>query len=165
MRRQLIYGLMAVVLISPAAAQSLRFATDPKAPIDIKAGLIDWHGDKQKADFSETAVFSQGPMQMSAQTMQLQLLADGTADSLHAQGAVALISKDTNGRILRRAFAEKAIYRPADELLVLTGAVEVRESGTRDGILRGHRLDIDMRSGSAALKGGGKKGRARIELR
>ena len=165
MKRRIIYLFILFLIASPAAAQNLRFATDPKAPVDIKAGLIDWYGDKRQADFSDKAIFSQGPMQMSAQNMQLILLADGAADSLYAQGAVELISKAENGRILRRALADNAIYRPADAQLVLTGAVEVRESGTRDGILRGHRLEIDMRSGRAALKGGGKKGRARIELR
>lgn len=165
MTRRLIYLFMLAIMLTPAVAQNLRFATDPKAPVDIKAGLIDWYGDKLRADFSDKAVFTQGPMQMRAQDMQLTLLADGAADSLYAQGAVELISKAEDGRVLRRALADKAIYRPADAQLVLTGAVEVRESGTRDGILRGHRLEIDMRSGRAALKGGGKKGRARIELR
>lgn len=165
MKRVFLTFLVLAVTTGAALAQGMKFATDSDAPVDITAGLVDWYGDERRADFSAQAVFAQGPLLMRAASMQLFLSADGAAESLTAHGAVEVVSKNQYGKIIRQARAANAVYHPVDEKLVLTGNVEVRESGERDGLLRGEKMTIDMRSGRAALQGDEKKGRARIELR
>lgn len=144
--------------------KGLTFATDPTAPVDIAAGRVDWHADDGRAAFTQGASFQQGPMKMTAARMNLQMTADGTPETLTAIGDVVLISFAADGREMRRATAAKAVYRPQDESLAMNGQVTLDEKGERPGLLRGENLTIDMRSGRAELTGG-KKSRARIELR
>lgn len=160
----LVAGLFMTTSLSAAMAQGLRFQTDPNAPVDIAAGQVDWFARDNRASFTDTARFQQGPLEMTAQNMQLRMRGDGTPDLLTATGNVVLVSYGEDGRELRRATAAQATYRPRAESLVLTGDVELRDMNDRETLLKGARLEIDMLSGRAALKGG-KKGRARIELR
>lgn len=165
MSRAILILSLLVFCTSVANAQSLRFATDPKAPVDVKAGVIDWRGETRIADFSDGAEFVQGPLAMTAQTMRLTVLPNGAAGTLTARGQVEVVSSDAQGGVMRRAFAEQAVYQPAAETLILSGNVEVRETAKRQSVLTGAVLEIDVRSGRGQLTGGGDKPRARIELR
>lgn len=158
---------------SAANAQGLVFATDPNAPIDIKAAVIDLRDAKNRADFSGDAEFAQGPLRFEATAMQLTLNPDGTASKLTAQGRVTLLSDAKRDGISRRATADIAVYHPQRQELWMRGNVQVTQSGARESLLRGGELRIDLTNGRAALSGGGPKNqpkqnekpRARIELR
>ena len=154
--------------VAMANAQNLRFETDPSAPIDVRADHVDWYGVQRRAEFSGRTLFQQGPMQMSAQRMQLMMNETGSTERLTALEDVLLVSKNPEGQPVRQATADMALYQPKTEILLLRGNVQIVEAGERSGSLRGEMLQIDMKSGRAILQGGGQgggKGRARIELR
>lgn len=165
--------LLAAGLLLPTgtAAQGLRFATDRNAPLDLEAGRLVWQQTAGRVDISG-GVLVQGPLSLSARTMQLTLGADGTPDRLTAAGDVVLVSTGAPNSPAggRRAEAATAVYDLAGQTLVLDGGVKVNVQDTRPVNLSGESLMLDMRDGRAKLSGGGGtakpagKGRARIEL-
>lgn len=162
MNRLIVIWLMSITLISltpSMAQQGLRFQTDPDAPLEMQAQSMRWQQVQGISDLSGAARVTQGPMRMSATTMQVRFSADGTAETLTARDNVELVNEDG-----QRATAETAEFDLLKENLMLRGNVTMRALGAngQSQKLSGETLSIDMASGRAKLRGG--KSRARIEL-
>lgn len=162
MRRGFYVAMISTALLSPAAAvaqQALRFQTDADAPLHMRADTMHWQQAQGLSDLHGNVRITQGPMHMRAKAMQIRFAADGTAETLTAQGDVLLINQDG-----QRATAEQADFDIQKDRLVLRGAVimQARTAKGQNQKLTGETLSIDMASGKADLRGG--KNRARIEL-
>ena len=162
MRRRFYIAMISAALLSPIAAvaqQGLRFQTDPQAPLHMRADTMRWQQQQGLSDLRGKARVEQGPMQMTANTMQIRFAADGTAETLAARGDVVLVNEDG-----QRATAAAADFDLQKDQLTLRGQVvmQARAAKGQTQKLTGETLSIDMVSGRARLRGG--KTRARIEL-
>lgn len=162
MRRRLLIWVMGVMLVALAQAeaqQGLSFQTDADAPLHMRADTMRWQQQQGVSDLRGKARVAQGPMQMTAKTMQIRFAADGTAETLAARGDVKLVNEDG-----QRATAAAADFDIQKDQLTLRGQVvmQARTAKGQTQKLTGETLSIDMVSGRARLRGG--KTRARIEL-
>lgn len=166
MTRPLVIWLMGLALLVAAPAfaqQGLSFQTEPDAPLTLAAQTMQWQQAQGVSDLKGDVRMAQGPMRLRAKAMQIRFAADGTAETLTAQGDVELINEDG-----QRASAETADFDFQKDQLVLRGQVVMQaradggQSRGQSQKLSGETLSIDMASGRALLRGG--KARARIEL-
>ena len=88
-----------------AQAQSLRFATDNQAPLMLEAGEMIWQRQAAQAQLRDKARLHQGPLDLSADRLEIKFAADGTAQLIRAEGQVALHSRGDNESAPRRATA------------------------------------------------------------
>ena len=148
-----------------AQAQSLRFATDNQAPLMLEAGEMIWQRQAAQAQLRDKARLHQGPLDLSADRLEIKFAADGTAQLIRAEGQVALYSSGDNENTPRRATADRAVVNLAEETILLNGNVVMQADGDHGAQLIGGQLVLDMVSGRARLSGSADKPRARIELR
>lgn len=167
--RKLTAYLIALAALLPlplmAQAQSLRFATDNQAPLMLEAGEMIWQRQAAQAQLRDKARLHQGPLDLSADRLEIKFAADGTAQLIRAEGQVALYSRGDNESAPRRATADRAVVNLAEETILLNGNVVMHAEGDDTAQLSGGQLALDMVSGRARLSGSADKPRARIELR
>ena len=158
---------LATVLSLPftAQAQSLRFATDNQAPLMLEAGEMIWQRQAAQAQLRDKARLNQGPLDLSANRLEIKFAADGSAQFIRAEGQVALYSRGDNESTPRRATADSAVVNLAEETILLNGNVVMQVEGDHLAQLSGGQLVLDIVSGRARLSGTADKPRARIELR
>ncbi len=166
-RARLSLTLMLALLAAPGlfmtapvqAQEGLRFQTDPDAPLALQADKMQWQQKQGVADLTGSVAINQGPMQVTAETMQVMFAAGGAAQSMAARGNVLLVNKDG-----QRARAEAADFDLEKDIMVMRGSVAM-QGLTRKGKMQkltGETLSINMLTGKATLRGG--KSRARIEI-
>ena len=156
------YALFFMLMAVPVCAQT-QFSTDPEAPTILEAGRMLWQQESARMVLSEGAQLTQGPIMLTAEAMEIITGSEGGApEKLTANGQVVL--RSDNGRVAR---GDKAVYIFAQEILTLTGNVEMSDTSpdARAQKLSGAALTINMRDGTSRLTGGEGGGRARIELR
>ncbi|HAT08805.1 MAG TPA: hypothetical protein DCS39_06080 [Rhodobiaceae bacterium] len=152
-------------LPSKAQAQSLRFATDSQAPLMLEAGEMIWQRQESQAQLRDKARLNQGPLDLSANRLEIKFATDGTAQLIRAEGQVALHSRGDNKSTPRRATADRAVVNLAEETILLNGNVVMQAEDDHAAQLSGGQLVLDIVSGRARLSGTADKPRARIELR
>lgn len=155
----------ALGLPNAAFAQGLRFATDSRAPLEVEAGLMVWQRIVAKARLTDNAKITQGPLMLSADKLEINFTADGTAQDIFAEGHVVLVSAGDGESTPRRAQSAQAHVDLTRQTIALIGNVSMVEGNENKTQLNGARLALDMVSGRARLSGAGDKPRARIELR
>lgn len=160
-RARLALAFMAGLFICPTlqAQEGLRFQTDPNAPLELQADKMQWQQKQGVAELTGNVAIDQGPMRVTAATMQVIFAADGAAQSLAARGDVVLVNEDG-----QRARAKAADFDLQKDIMVLRGRVAMQGLSATGKMqkLSGETLRINMLTGKADLRGG--KGRARIEL-
>lgn len=115
--------------------------------VEISADLFTIEEDKREAVFTGAVVVKHPSVNVWASKVIATYGEGGTSDirSFDASGAVKLETKDLT------ATGERAIFTPSDQMLRLTGNVEVVNSG---GTVRSSELVVDMASGVSTFTAG-----------
>ena len=138
MKRLLPSLLLLAVTLLPALGQQ---------QVEISADLFTIEEDTREAIFTGTVVVKHPSVNVWASKVIATYGEGGTSDirSFEATGAVKLETKDLT------ATGERAVFTPGDQMLRLTGNVEVVNAG---GTVRSSELVVDMASGVSTFSAG-----------
>ena len=165
--RMFLFCLCLLLLAQPSVqAQGMAdvvsgMRTDPDAPINIEADQLDIYDKKKIAIFKGNVHAVQGETTLITSTLTIHYAGGGvgTAQSitrLEASGGVKVTQKD------QQATGNNAFVNMETEKITLSGNVVLTQG---ENVLRGSKLNIDMKTGEAQLfsadRSGaqGKKGR------
>ena len=152
----------------PASAQGMAqvtsgLRTDPDAPIEIEADILDIFDKEKVAIFKGNVRSKQGETLVVSESLTVHYSGGGvgTAQSitrLEASGGVRISQKDQNAR------GDRAFVDMVKEVITLTGNVVLTQG---ENVLRGSKLTVDMKSGAAqmlsASRSGNKNGKGRVQ--
>jgi len=148
-----------IVPAAPLAAQSLSGAFDqikvsPDTPIKIESDKLTVRQKERKAVFSGNVRAARGPVLLTTKRLVVEYAERGKGGSksrteitkLDARGGVKVVSRNQS------ATGEWAVMDVRTSKITLGGNVVLRQGET---VIRGSRLDIDLRTGRSNLAGGG----------
>lgn len=133
-----------------AAAPVLAKSSDRDQPMDIGADRTDaLLGDDSVSTLEGNVRIRQGTMEVDADKAEIHRRA-GEIDRIVLTGAPARLSQISDQGERMDAQARQIVYTPPNEMMVLTGNVEIQQPR---GNLRGETIKYDIATGR--LDGGG----------
>ena len=99
-----------------------------------------WQREAAQAQLRDKARLHQGPLDLSADRLEIKFAANGTAQLIRAEGQVALHSRGDNENTPRRATADRAVVNLAEETILLNGNVVMQADGDHTAQLIGGQL-------------------------
>ncbi len=132
----------------PAAAQIGFDASrqDTGVPIEVTAESLRMDQEANTAVFTGDVVILQDSMRMTAEEVTVVYSAgQDDIESIVATGGVTLVTPR------EAAEGERAVYRPIDQHIVITGDVLLTRGA---GSIAGDRLDYDLEAGKGTVSGG-----------
>lgn len=146
----LAFSSLAGTAFAQQTAQTGGFQTDPNAPVEVVADRLDLDQANGTANFQGGVVVTQGEMKLTAEEIRVAYvrLADGTVgsdvDTITALGNVLVVTP------AEAAEAEKAVFTPALNEVIMTGDVLLTQGGNT---LAGEKLTIDLETGVGQVEG------------
>jgi lipopolysaccharide export system protein LptA len=118
---------------------------DPDAPVEVVSDELTVNQSEGRAQFRGNVVVTQGPVRLSAGTVDVEYGADGAGiRRLTATGGVTFVTEAD------AAEADSADYSLPDSALVLTGNVLLTQG---PATISGDRLVADLRAGTGRMEG------------
>lgn len=145
-----------------AAALSVGYAQAGPQPVDITSQELDIAQASGLATFSGNVVVTQGSFTLAAPKVVADYSGAGSTGSdirsITASGGVT-ITRTGAGGVAEKATGSTAVYTPASQQIVLTGAVTLTRGPS---MLEGDRLVYNMATGNARVTNGAGPVRARF---
>ncbi|WP_188310312.1 lipopolysaccharide transport periplasmic protein LptA [Arenimonas fontis] len=146
---------LALLLAAPAAAKS----SDRDQPMDISADRTDALLEDDSVSTLEGNVkIRQGSLEVDADRAEIHRVA-GEIRRIVLTGSPARLRQVSDSGEPMDAFANRITYTPNEELMLLSGAVEIRQPR---GTLRGETVKYDINTGR--LDGGGDGSRVSMRI-
>lgn len=147
--------LIALAVASPAAARS----SDRQQPMDIDADNIDGLLDDNGVSVLQGNVrIRQGTLEVDADRAEVHRRA-GEIDRIVLTGGPVRLRQVSDQGEPMDATARQVVYTLTDEIMVLTGAVDIKQPR---GNLRGETVKYDL--GTGRLDGGGDGKRVSLRI-
>ena len=141
---------LVLALSLSAAAPVLAKSSDREQPMDIDADRTDaLLGDDSVSTLEGNVRIRQGTMAVDAEKAEIHRRA-GEIERIVLTGGPAKLSQLSDQNEQMEARARQIVYTPSNEVMVLTGNVEVQQPR---GTLRGETIKYDIATGR--LDGGG----------
>lgn len=157
--RSALPALAACLLLAFAAAPASAKSTDRQQPMDVQADRSDaLLGDAGVSTLDGNVVITQGTMKVSADHAEIHQAA-GEPSQVVLTGNPARLHQIADNGEATDATAARIVYTLKDEMMVLTGNVEIVQPR---GNLRGETVRYDINTGR--LNGGGDGNRVQMRI-
>lgn len=151
-------ALLLVLVLAPASA--LARTSDRNKPMDIDAGRSDYSmDDSRPTTLSGGVIITQGTLEIRADQAVIHS-ANGEPVRVVLTGSPVTLKQELDDGRPMNAVAKKVDYDLKTEIVVFTGAVNIRQP---TGSIAGERVVYNMKTGQ--VQGGGENaGRVKIRI-